>query len=109
MLDIKIGENTAAPNWQGKSRFAALRQAVIDGFTNSQSEGFRLEGFDGQPPALKSLDPLLDLRGHSGESLRKKAHRVMLQRMIATEMFMHFLDMHQEPSTAGCTIVSHLT
>jgi len=101
MLDIKIGQKTADAGWQGKSRFAALRQSIVDGLTTSQSQGFRLEGFDGQPPALLSADPLLDLRRDGGESIRKKAFRVMLQRMTAPEMFMHFLDVHQSPADPG--------
>merc|ERR1719422_1020464 len=40
MLDIKMGEQTAAAGWQGKSRIAAMRQGVIDGLTNSAAEGF---------------------------------------------------------------------
>lgn len=99
MLDIKVGEKTAAAGWQGKSWFAAMKQSVVDGFTNSQAEGFRLEGFDGQPPSLKSMDPLIDIGGVEGKSksLSKKAMRLMLQRMPAAEMFMLLMDVHQEP------------
>lgn len=98
MLDIKMGEHTAAAGWQGKSRFAAMRQNVIDGLTNSSAEGFRLEGFDGMPPVLESFDPLLDFRIHDlGADMRKKAGRLMLQRMSASEAVMHFSDLHQVP------------
>jgi len=99
MLDIKVGEKTAAANWKGKSRLAALRQAAVDGLTNSQAEGFRLEGFDGVTPVLMSMDPLLDIGGEDGYSkrTRKKAQRIALQRMTAAEMFMHFTDMHLTP------------
>lgn len=102
MLDIKVGEKTAAAGWQGKSWFAAKRQGVVDGLTNSQAEGFRLEGFDGQPPAIQSMDPLLDFGGvreHS-KKLGKKAERLMLQRMPGAEMFAHLMDVHQEPPDA---------
>jgi len=100
MLDIKVGEKTAAPGWQGKSWFSAMKQSVVDGLTNSHAEGFRLEGFDGQPPALQSMDPLLDfggVAGIGGKAVGKKAKRLMMQRMPATEIFAHLMDVHQEP------------
>lgn len=97
-LDIKIGQKTAQAGWQGKSRVAALRQSMVDGITNSSCEGFRLEGFDGRPPALESMDPLLDLGMTGNAKMAKKALRVMLQRMPAAEMLLHWLDLHQEPS-----------
>eukprot|EP00438_Fugacium_kawagutii_P009837 Skav202170 [mRNA] locus=scaffold482:9512:22783:+ [translate_table: standard] len=61
--------------WQGKSRVAALRQSMVDGITNSSCEGFRLEGFDGRPPALESMDPLLDLGMTGNAKMAKKAPR----------------------------------
>jgi len=104
LLDIKIGQRTADAGWQGKSRAAAMRQGIIDGVTNSCEEGFRLEGFDGVPPALRSMDPLMDLQGLAEESrfqpkVRKKALRIMFQRMSAVAMLMHFLDVHQVPES----------
>lgn len=103
MLDVKVGQKTASSNWRGKSRLRALRQDMVDGHTNSACEGFRLEGFDNPPPTLDSCDPLLDV-GRVGPlgnipvgdkaKLRKKALRMMMQRMRAGEMFMHFLDVH---------------
>lgn len=101
LLDIKVGEKTAAANWMGKSRLAALKQALIDEHTNSQAEGFRLEGFDGQTPVLLSMDPLLDLGGGEGhsKSTQKKARRLMLQRLPAAEMLMHYLDLHSYDSS----------
>jgi hypothetical protein len=102
LLDIKIGQKTADAGWQGKSKMAAMRQSLVDGVTNSAQEGFRLEGFDGQPPAVTSMDPLLDL-SHikesiaDGKKLRKKAFRYMLQRLQGQEMLSFFLDVHQEP------------
>eukprot|EP00413_Alexandrium_margalefii_P004746 CAMPEP_0204517936 /NCGR_PEP_ID=MMETSP0661-20131031/3934_1 /ASSEMBLY_ACC=CAM_ASM_000606 /TAXON_ID=109239 /ORGANISM="Alexandrium margalefi, Strain AMGDE01CS-322" /LENGTH=769 /DNA_ID=CAMNT_0051523355 /DNA_START=15 /DNA_END=2325 /DNA_ORIENTATION=- len=106
MLDIKIGQQTADAGWQGKSRMAALRQSIIDGATNSCEEGFRLEGFDGAPPTLSSMDPLLDLYVLGEDTkfqakLRKKALRIMYQRMPASEMIMHFIDVHQVPADPG--------
>ncbi|CAJ1356808.1 unnamed protein product [Effrenium voratum] len=103
LLDIKVGEKTAAANWKGKSRLAALKQSLIDDHTNSTAEGFRLEGFDGQPEVLKSMDPLLDVGGAEGhkEKTQKKARRIMLQRLSAAEMLMHFLDLHFVPDAGG--------
>jgi len=102
LLDIKIGQQTAQAGWQGKSHAAALRQAVVDGLTNSAGEGFRLEGFDGQPATLTSMDPLLDL-GKRSEKMAKKALRIMLQRMTSASMLMFYLDLmeHPLPSTAA--------
>jgi len=97
LLDFKIGQKTAQAGWQGKSRAAALRQSLVDGITNSSCEGFRLEGFDGRPPALESMDPLLDIGMTGNAKMAKKALRVMLQRMTAAEMLVHFWDVHQEP------------
>eukprot|EP00403_Amphidinium_massartii_P020576 CAMPEP_0178402220 /NCGR_PEP_ID=MMETSP0689_2-20121128/16721_1 /TAXON_ID=160604 /ORGANISM="Amphidinium massartii, Strain CS-259" /LENGTH=678 /DNA_ID=CAMNT_0020023097 /DNA_START=350 /DNA_END=2384 /DNA_ORIENTATION=+ len=107
MLDIKVGEKTASAGWKGKSRVAALRQSTVDAVTNSSTEGFRLEGFDGQPPVLGSMDPLLDIVGEKlgGEAIRKRwskaAARMQLQLMPASKMLMHFLDLHQHQAEAG--------
>lgn len=107
MLDIKMGQKTAQAGWQGKSRLHALKQSVVDGYTNSACEGFRLEGFDSRPPALASMDPMLDLGMSEGnnitksEKVRKKVERIMLQRLTAAEIFMHFIDVHQEPADPG--------
>jgi len=96
LLDIKIGQKTAQAGWQGKSSIAALRQSVIDGITTSAAQGFRLEGFDGEPKALTSMDPLLDFGGSGAKSkATKKAKRVMLQRMSASEMMMHLVDVSE--------------
>mmetsp|Transcript_100986 Transcript_100986/g.200623 ORF Transcript_100986/g.200623 Transcript_100986/m.200623 type:complete len:738 (-) Transcript_100986:223-2436(-) len=102
LMDIKIGQKTSQAGWQGKSRIASLRQNVIDGLTNSAAEGFRLEGFDGRPPALKSMDPLLDFGMDStGGKIGKKALRFMFQQMKGADMFTHLLDVHQEPADPG--------
>jgi len=60
MLDLKMGHQTAQGGWQGKSRAAALRQYLLDGITNSRTEGYRLEGFDGCPQRVDSMDPWID-------------------------------------------------
>jgi len=103
MLDIKIGQVTSQAGWQGKSRTAAIRQSIVDGLTNSAAEGFRLEGFDNRPPGLTSMDPLLDLGGQASrkEKTVKKATRIMLQRLPASTILMHFLDVHQSPKDPG--------
>eukprot|EP00928_Gymnodinium_smaydae_P029449 TRINITY_DN22179_c0_g8_i1.p1 TRINITY_DN22179_c0_g8~~TRINITY_DN22179_c0_g8_i1.p1 ORF type:complete len:843 (+),score=169.79 TRINITY_DN22179_c0_g8_i1:425-2953(+) len=99
LIDLKIGQKTAAGGWQGKSRRSALKQSILDGLTNSCCEGFRLEGFDGRPSRLSSMDPLLDVGGGDqfGEWMTKKAARVIYQRMTSSEVFMYFLDVLQEP------------
>ena len=95
-LDIKMGQRTAAANWQGKSRARAMKQNLLDGWTNSACEGFRLEGFDGPPPSLASMDPLIDT-GITDVKSRKKALRFMYQRMTGGDILMYFMDTHQEP------------
>jgi len=96
LIDLKIGQKTGAAGWQGKSRVAALRQALVDGVTNSVCEGFRLEGFEGVPESVKTMNPLIDVGG-GREKVMKRAFRIMLQRMSGAEIFMHFIDVHQMP------------
>jgi len=95
LLDIKVGVKTGDAGWHGKSRLHALRQSVQDKFTNSDVEGYRLEGFDGKPAALESLDPLLDIwlpTDHDHKMGFKVASKLMLQRLTGADMFMHFVD-----------------
>mmetsp|Transcript_25677 Transcript_25677/g.59853 ORF Transcript_25677/g.59853 Transcript_25677/m.59853 type:complete len:769 (-) Transcript_25677:67-2373(-) len=94
LLDLKIGKETAVSGWKGKSRFGALRQKVIDTLTNSAGQGFRLEGFDCPPDALSSMDPLQDLGGSVlySSQVVKKCRRLQYQRLKATEIMMHFID-----------------
>lgn len=94
-LDIKMGQRTAAANWQGKSRARAMKQNLLDGWTNSSCEGFRLEGFDGPPPSIASMDPLLDTGITDVKSL-KKALRFMYQRIAGGDIVMYFMDTHVE-------------
>jgi len=84
LLDFKIGERTADVNWRGKSRARAYKQRILDGFTNSTKQGFRLEGFDGQPKVITSMDPLISAR-------------MALQRMNGPQVLMHYLDLHDVP------------
>lgn len=104
LLDIKMGEKTASPGWQGKSSSAAQRQAIVDSITNSSAEGFRLEGFDGAPESLVSMNPLVDVpsafKGLLGsEKMEKKARRIMMQRLSAADVLSHFLAL-SEPGVA---------
>lgn len=106
LLDFKIGEKTADANWRGKSRFRALKQSVLDGFTNSTLQGFRLEGFDGEPGVVTSMDPLLDLKiNKTGrpstrfmKGNEKKAARMALQKMTGSDAVMHFVDVREMPT-----------
>jgi len=87
LLDIKIGYETAAVGWKGKSFSHAVRQKVFDKFTNSRAEGFRLEGFDGCPKSLSSREEIFicaDL---------KKARKLMYQGMNGSSIFTFFLDL----------------
>lgn len=116
LLDLKIGQKTAQSGWQGKTRLRATKQGVLDALTNSTTEGFRLEGFDGCPGALASKEPLLDAIPGSlsnsklagslspGEGTKKKVNRMMLQHMKGRDIFRHFVDLHLDfsrPAGAG--------
>jgi hypothetical protein len=61
MLDLKIGEKTAQAGWKGKSRLRAMKHHLMDGLSNSSSEGYRLAGFNGCPEVFDSMNPLLDI------------------------------------------------
>lgn len=61
-------------------------------------EGFRLEGFDGRPETLVTMDPLMDYDSHKSAKALKKASRMLLQHMDGREVVMHFLDLHQGPT-----------
>mmetsp|Transcript_28685 Transcript_28685/g.66148 ORF Transcript_28685/g.66148 Transcript_28685/m.66148 type:complete len:742 (-) Transcript_28685:111-2336(-) len=105
LLDLKIGRETAVRGWKGKSRFGALRQKVIDTLTNSAGQGFRLEGFGSPPQGLLSMDPLQDLGGSDMYSPQvvKKCRRIQYQRLKASEIMMHFLDVRDAtPQPPDC-------
>ncbi|KAK3272644.1 hypothetical protein CYMTET_19065, partial [Cymbomonas tetramitiformis] len=100
-----IGYKTASAHWQGKSTLGAKKQEVVDNLTNSAEQGFRLEGFDNPPPCLTTMDPLLDLKkigDHSCPLLEgktaKKARRMMMQRLTASDFLTHFLRLPAEGS-----------
>lgn len=105
LLDIKIGQKTAQSGWHGKTSLHAFRQTLFDKMTNSTCEGYRLEGFDGMPSALISMNPLLEAFGRLGmksesrlydAKAEKKSRRIMLQKMTSNDIFMHFTDLHVE-------------
>jgi len=108
LLDLKIGDKTADAGWKGKSRVAAFRQSLVDSWTNSVGQGFRLEGFDQPPDGLASQDPLLDFGGSKGwsKAMVKKANRVHLQRLPAADIFMHFLDVREMHALEGETTIT---
>lgn len=99
LLDLKLGQKTACANWFGKSRSHAMKQILLDGWTNSYKEGYRLEGFEGMPMSLRSRDPLVDFRHSKKQSqdtklkskLEKKARKFMLQGLKGQDILLHFL------------------
>lgn len=98
LLDIKVGVKTAVAGWQGKSAWAAFRQACVDSHTTSAAQGFRLEGFDNPPYTLRTFEALIE----QGNSLKvaasvKQLLRFNLQRMTAVEFLPFFLDLHGLP------------
>jgi hypothetical protein len=127
LLDLKMGQQTAQAKWRGKSRLHAYRQQwLVDGTTNSTAEGYRLEGFDGMPVSLESMDPLLDLAvqciqkaadeenketeqksyktlfgREATEKEKKKAQRVMFQHMAGAEILMHFINVVGGTTNSG--------
>jgi len=125
LLDLKLGQKTAQANWRGKSRFRAYRQKIlVDNNTNSTNEGYRLEGFDGLPVSLESMDPLMDWIAYQQEleqtednkestkckhrisvpkasiKQKKKAQRIMFQHLNGTEIMMHFINVIGEGNTS---------
>lgn len=84
LIDVKIGSVTSDRNWFGKSRFAAWRIKQIDKVTNSESEGFRMEGIENPPENLESIVPFL--------SGRKQTRKLMYQRLSGAEFLRYFFD-----------------
>jgi len=106
MIDLKIGQKTSQGGWQGKSYLHAIRQDLVDGMTNSVCEGFRLEGFDGRPSTLSSMEDFVDGAISKGNKIAKKANRLMLQRMSSPEILMHFFDLHKDHSPTDPSSIS---
>eukprot|EP00536_Pseudo-nitzschia_multiseries_P000669 jgi/Psemu1/179196/e_gw1.8.227.1 len=94
MLDLKIGEKTAQAGWKGKSRLRAMKHHLMDGLSNSASEGYRLAGFDGCPEVFDSMDPLIDIL--TDENISNNDHDNTEQKSV----FRYFLDLHMEESTS---------
>uniref|UniRef100_A0A7S2A4M6 C2 domain-containing protein n=1 Tax=Trieres chinensis TaxID=1514140 RepID=A0A7S2A4M6_TRICV len=98
MLDLKMGHLTAQGGWQGKTHIRAARQNVMDAATNSTTEGFRLEGFDGMPDAIKSRLETADVLKLMGEKpspeMMKKVARKAMQVMKGDSILSHFTDVH---------------
>jgi len=94
LLDLKIGSKTSAANWKGKSAVASWRQGLLDSFTNSASEGLRLEGFMNPPHWIESEDPLHDVGGGElwARGRVKKARRFYFQRMATSEVLAALTD-----------------
>jgi hypothetical protein len=80
LLDIKIGQKTAQSGWHGKTSLHAFRQALLDKMTNSTYEGYRLEGFDGMPSALASMNPLLETFGKFGIKSEKRLNDANMEK-----------------------------
>jgi hypothetical protein len=84
LMDVKMGNITSVRNWSGKSCFAAWRNRQIDRITNSEREGYRMEGMHNPPKALESMTPFL---------AKKRTTRLMYQRLRAEEFMKQFLDL----------------
>jgi hypothetical protein len=109
LLDLKIGSTTASGGWQGKSYLSAMRQQIFDKFTNSATEGYRLEGFDGCPDSLKTMVPLIEyIRKDDGKSkMSKKSRRLLYQHLKGAKIFQHLLDLQSLSSTANNPNISN--
>jgi len=80
LLDFKMGSETASAGWKGKSYSHATRQKIFDKFTNSRTEGFRLEGFDGCPMTVSSKWDNFIIKD-------KKRKKLMYQNMKGLDVF----------------------
>ena len=106
LIDIKVGEKTASANWQGKSRLRAFKQRMFDQITNSRVEGYRLEGFDGSPAALNSMETFMESMSEDKSSkTSKKSRRLLYQSLTGDQILQHLLDLHigpeETPETYG--------
>lgn len=78
----------------------AWTQKWLDGVTNSNGQGFRLEGFDGAPKSMQSVFDHADSERH-GIS-KAKMERFLLQRQPAKEFLKFFLDLHDTSQSTYC-------
>jgi hypothetical protein len=96
LVDVKMGAETSVANWKGKSRLHAWKNARVDQRTNSLVEGFRLEGMECPPRALKERIEGVEVSG--GNRMRSKiisgkaAKRFLLQRLRASEFMASWCD-----------------
>ena len=86
LIDIKIGALTTDKHWRGKSRFAAWRGRQVDRVTNSEKEGYRMEGMQNPPVSLQSMG--------ASVATWKRSQRLIYQRQPAKEFLFQFLDTH---------------
>jgi hypothetical protein len=134
MIDLKIGEKTAQSGWKGKSRLRAMKHHLMDGLSNSSTEGYRLAGFEGCPEVFDSMDPLIDILANDnninnntdssnssnlqrqsktlwGKEIKepqfKMAKRIMLNSLDGTSVFRYFLDLNTEDSPSSSTVLDH--
>jgi hypothetical protein len=134
MIDLKIGEKTAQSGWKGKSRLRAMKHHLMDGLSNSSTEGYRLAGFEGCPEVVDSMDPLIDILANDnninnntdssnnpnlqrqsktlwGKEIKepqfKMAKRILLNSLDGTGVFRYFLDLHTEDSPSSYTVLDH--
>jgi hypothetical protein len=98
LLDLKIGSCTASAGWQGKGHLRAFKQQLFDKTTNSVKEGYRLEGFDGCPDALKSIKPFVEqtLKDDGESKFSKKSRRLLYQHLQGRKIFQYLLDIHND-------------
>ena len=93
LLDFKIGQFTASSGWKKKSSFRAAKQKALDFFTNSEVEGYRLEGFDGPPASIVSRDETIE-NAIDFIDLKKK-RKIMYQNMTGLEIFSYLIDLQE--------------
>lgn len=107
MLEIDVAVKVTGPKVQN-SRLATLRQTLNESLTETQGKGFTVKGFLGPPPALTSVESLLEFGTLSYHKTARKVFRLMVQQMSAAEVLMHFLDVHQVPCDPGASSLSQL-
>ncbi|CAD7936858.1 unnamed protein product [Amoebophrya sp. A25] len=93
-IDLKLGRQTAVGRWKGKSKFAAWRNQMVDTYTNSCVEGYRLEGMEA-PPTME-IERLLRLHKSFLSSTflsKKKLARMMYQSLDTPGILPLLLDM----------------
>jgi hypothetical protein len=129
MLDLKIGEKTAQAGWKGKSRLRAMKHHLMDGLSNSSTEGYRLAGFDGCPEVFDSMDPLIDILANEhllgskdttsdlkkggclktmwgtdiNEAQVKNVKRIMLIGFAGSSVLRYFYDLHEHEKSSNPT------